>query len=105
MDIGKEDEGKFSVEFAVTLDINIDTDLVKETTHTWDTLKTEKLYPQVCFSTKEEFLECQEEFGKLSNYHQFEIKVLDSFPNLLSIKALLVKTVFIKAVLIKSSVD
>lgn len=66
VDIGKEDEVKFPVRFAVSLDISVDTDLVKETTHTWDTLKPDKLHPQVCFSTKEEFLECQEEFGKIS---------------------------------------
>ena len=41
----------------------MDAEEVKSATHTWDTLKIDKLFPQVCFSTKEEYLECQEEFG------------------------------------------
>ena len=64
LDITKDDESKFTARFNVTLDISVDAEEVNSTTHTWDTLKVEKLFPQVCFSTKEEYLECQEEFGK-----------------------------------------
>ena len=63
LDISKDDEGKFTSRFTVTLDITVDAEEVKSATHTWDTLKINKLFPQVCFSTKEEYLECQEEFG------------------------------------------
>lgn len=63
LDISKDDEGKFTSRFTVTLDITVDAEEVKSATHTWDTLKIDKLFPQVCFSTKEEYLECQEEFG------------------------------------------
>ncbi|KAL9950314.1 hypothetical protein ACROYT_G042795 [Oculina patagonica] len=62
LDINKDDESKFTARFNVTLDISVDAEEVNSTTHTWDTLKVEKLFPQVCFSTKEEYLECQEEF-------------------------------------------
>lgn len=62
VDISKDDEGKFTARFTVTLDISVDAEEVKSGTHTWDTLKIDKLFPQVCFSTKEEYLECQEEF-------------------------------------------
>lgn len=64
LDINKDDESKFTTRFNVTLDISVDAEEVNSTTHTWDTLKVEKLFPQVCFSTKEEYLECQEEFGE-----------------------------------------
>ena len=64
LDINKDDESKFTARFNVTLDISVDAEEVNSATHTWDTLKVEKLFPQVCFSTKEEYLECQEEFGK-----------------------------------------
>ena len=63
LDISKDDDGKFTSRFTVTLDITVDAEEVKSATHTWDTLKIDKLFPQVCFSTKEEYLECQEEFG------------------------------------------
>lgn len=64
LDINKDDESKFTSRFTVTLDISVDAEEVNSLpTHTWDTLKVEKLFPQVCFSTKEEYLECQEEFG------------------------------------------
>ena len=64
VDINKDDESKFTSRFTVTLDITVDAEEASSLpTHTWDTLKTEKLFPQVCFSTKEEYLECQEEFG------------------------------------------
>ena len=65
LDINKDDESKFTSRFHVTLDISVDAEEVNSATHTWDTLKVDKLFPQVCFSTKEEYLECQEEFGKL----------------------------------------
>ncbi|KXJ05339.1 Cyclin-G-associated kinase, partial [Exaiptasia diaphana] len=63
LDVSKESETKFPNRFCVTLDVSIDTDRVSSTTHTWDTLNPERLGPNVCFSSKEEFLECQEEFG------------------------------------------
>lgn len=62
VDIAKEDEGKFTANFSVTLDISVDAEEVNSVTHTWDTLKVDKLFPQLCFSTNEEYLECQEEF-------------------------------------------
>ncbi|XP_020897686.1 cyclin-G-associated kinase, partial [Exaiptasia diaphana] len=62
LDVSKESETKFPNRFCVTLDVSIDTDRVSSTTHTWDTLNPERLGPNVCFSSKEEFLECQEEF-------------------------------------------
>ena len=55
---------KFSSQFNVTLDVIVDSDTVKDVTHTWDTLRPDKLAPLVCFSSEEEFLACQEEFGK-----------------------------------------
>ena len=63
VDIAKDDEVKFTANFNVTLDISVDAEEVNSLTHSWDTLKVDKLFPQVCFSTKDEFLECQEEFG------------------------------------------
>ena len=62
--MNKDDEVKFFAQFAVTLDVSLDSDSIKNITHTWDTLKVEKLSPHVCFSSKEEYLACQEEFGK-----------------------------------------
>lgn len=62
VDIAKDDEVKFTANFNVTLDISVDAEEVNSLTHSWDTLKVDKLFPQVCFSTKDEFLECQEEF-------------------------------------------
>ena len=55
---------KFTSRFNVTVDISVDAEEVSNVTHSWDTLKVDKLFPQVCFSTEEEYLECQEEFGK-----------------------------------------
>ncbi|XP_031568083.1 cyclin-G-associated kinase-like [Actinia tenebrosa] len=62
LDINKDDESKFPSRFTVTLDVSIDTDRVSHTTHTWDTLNPSRLTPGICFSSREEFLECQEEF-------------------------------------------
>ncbi|XP_032241526.2 cyclin-G-associated kinase isoform X2 [Nematostella vectensis] len=62
LDIAKEDVVKFSSRFAMTLDVTIDTDQAATTTHTWDTLNPARNTPTVCFTSKEEFLECQEEF-------------------------------------------
>ncbi|KAK3755297.1 hypothetical protein QZH41_014605 [Actinostola sp. cb2023] len=62
LDVSKEDEAKFPGRFCLTLDVSIDTDRVSSTTHTWDTLHPDRLGPGVCFSSKDEFVECQEEF-------------------------------------------
>ena len=60
-----ETSDKYPANFMVGLSMKV-TDEVPDHTYTepWDKMRVEKLSPHVCFSTKEEYWECHEEFGK-----------------------------------------
>ena len=65
LDLIDSDEQKYPSTFAVALDIVLgaESPSLQNYTEPWDKLSLDKLSPQLCFASKEEYWECREEFG------------------------------------------
>ena len=54
---------KFAENFNLTLDITVDESHCNDVINTWDSGANEKATRQLLFTTSEEYLQCQEDFG------------------------------------------
>eukprot|EP00795_Rhopilema_esculentum_P004222 gene4222-20410_t len=65
LDLIDPDDQKYPSTFAVALDVVLgaESPSLQNYTEPWDKLSLDKLSPQPCFASKEEYWECREEFG------------------------------------------
>ena len=57
---------KFAENFSFTLDIAVDSSKSNDVTHAWESGENEKATRQLLFTSSEEYLQCQEDFGMFS---------------------------------------
>ena len=54
---------RFAENFNVSLDIEVDEGHVNDVTCSWEAVQNQKPARQLLFTTSEEYLQCQEDFG------------------------------------------
>ena len=54
---------KFAENFNLTMDVTVDKNHCSDITYAWDSGPNEKATRQLLFTTSEEYLQCQEDFG------------------------------------------
>lgn len=71
---------KFAENFNLTMDVIVDKNHCNDITNPWDSGPNEKATRQLLFTTSEEYLQCQEDFGTFVEYFtlfsQCRVKVL-----------------------------
>ena len=68
LDLVDFDDQKYPPTFAATLDVVLGAESqgMQKYTEPWDKLSIDKLAPNACFRSKEEYWSCREEFGKIT---------------------------------------